>query len=71
MNTSVLKAMVKLYQKKGDSNILDDIEQGYLTDNTARSGREVLWYVDEGNNIAMYIDTLEFMSDEEIEKELL
>lgn len=68
----MLAAIKKLYEEIGfeDVDVLSDIEHDYLTENTCRNGRDVLWYIDEANNIAIYIDTLEFLTEEEIEKEL-
>ena len=44
----------------------------YLTENKARSGREVLWYLDQDEHeAAVYIDTGEKLTEEEIEKELI
>lgn len=68
----MLLAIVKLYELLGfdftDFNI--DIKYDYLTENIARNGRSVLWYIDETHNAAIYVDTLELLTDEEIEKEL-
>lgn len=43
-----------------------------LTCNLARNGREVLWYMDpdNGKSVSIYIDTLEELTEEEIEEEL-
>lgn len=69
-NTSVLKAMVKLYEElcMGDF-IIEDIQWNVLSENIGRSGRLVLWYNDNNSESAIYVDTLEFLTDEEIEKE--
>lgn len=66
----MLVALKKLYEEIGFENVLSDIENDYLTENSCRNGRDVLWYMDENNNVAIYIDTLEFLTEEEIEKEL-
>lgn len=44
-----------------------------LTRNMARNGREVLWYIDPDNGkcVSIYIDTLEELSEEEIEEQLV
>ena len=71
MNESVLLAIKKNYEKLGGQcDILNDIEHDYITENTCRNGRDVIWYADESNNIVIYIDTLDFLDDEEMEKEL-
>lgn len=68
---SVLAAIEKIYEEiPGEHDVLNDINHDYLTENTCRNGRNVLWYIDEANNIAIYIDTREFLTEEEIEKEL-
>jgi hypothetical protein len=51
--------------------VLNDLKHDYLTGNVTRNGREVLWYMDESLNVAIYVDTLEQLTDEEIEKELI
>lgn len=68
----VLAALKKLYDEIGfdEPHIYDDIENDYVTENKCRNGREVLWYTDESHNIAIYIDTLEFLSEEEIDEQL-
>ena len=73
MNESILKAIVKLYSvlELDGEGIMDDIKNGYITENDTRSGRTVLWYLDESRNVAIYIDTLEELTEEEKEKELL
>lgn len=69
---SSLKALKFLYQKFGIPNrdILFDIATGTLSENKARNGRDVLWYLDHKVNAAVYIDTLDVLSEDEIEKEL-
>lgn len=71
-NKSVLAALEKLY-KEGlnfiEYYVISDINDNVLTDNTGRSGRKVLWYNDNTNEAAIYIDTLEFLTNEEIEEE--
>ena len=71
-NNSVLAALEKLY-KEGlnfiEYYVISDINDNVLTDNTGRSGRKVLWYNDNTHEAAIYIDTLEFLTNEEIEEE--
>ena len=62
-------------------DILDEIDSsltpeeaeaaGYLTVNTARNGRDVVWYYDGINQIAYYIDTNDKLTDDEIEEQLV
>lgn len=67
---NVLAAITKLYKEIGFEDVLNDIEHDYLTENTCRNGRDVLWYIDENHNVAIYEDTLEFLTEEEIEEQL-
>ena len=69
----ILKSILIIYEKLNTEapDIIRDINNGYLTDHEARNGRPILWYMDETNNIAIYTDTLDILSNEEIEKELL
>lgn len=45
-------------------------ESDEITINTCRNGREVAWYLDESREMCIYIDTLEELTQEEIDKEL-
>ncbi len=67
------KAIKEIYNILGvnEPDIENDRKHDYLTDNVARNGRDILWYLDESNNIAIYVDTLERLTEEEIEKELM
>ena len=44
---------------------------GTLTENTARNGKAVLWYLDEHFEKAIYIENGEELTPEEIKKQLL
>lgn len=68
----MLQAIIELYKEIGfnSPDVLKDYDNDNLTIHKARNGREVLWYVDESHNAAIYIDSLEFLSEDEIEKEL-
>lgn len=71
MNKSVLAAIKELYSLiETEENIINDIEHDYLTENTARNGREVLWYDDGRISKAIYIDTLEELTECDIYNEL-
>lgn len=67
----MLKALIKLYQELGTDNIIDDYKNEYLQEHTARNGNTVLWYIDELHNIAIYTDSAEFLSEKEIEEQLM
>lgn len=52
--------------------IVDMIEYAdNLTINTGRNGQKYAWYVDDNHDVCMNIDTLEIVSEEEIEEQLL
>ena len=40
----------------------------YLTENTGRDGNTYLWYTDKNQNIAINVETLETLSQEQIEE---
>ncbi|MCR5837170.1 MAG: hypothetical protein K6G88_11740 [Lachnospiraceae bacterium] len=67
-----LEVIRKLYEELGfdEPDIVSDISNNYLTEHTARNGKDVLWYVDESHNAAIYVDSEEFLSETEINKEL-
>lgn len=50
--------------------LINDATSNYLTINTARNGRDVLWYLYNDSNYGIYLDTLEYLTEEEIENEL-
>ena len=68
-----------IYMLKQD--ILDEIDSnltpeeaeaaGYLTVNTARNGRDTVWYYDGINQVAYYIDNNDKLTDDEIEEQLM
>lgn len=75
INTSILVAYAKVYDELGYgrpdlTQMIEDQRCDRLTENTTRSGRDVVWYLDENHNVCVYIDTLEVLTDEEIEREL-
>ena len=48
------------------------IDDNSITINTARSGRDVAWIIIEDNyEVAVYVDTLDILSDDDIQRELL
>lgn len=68
----MLEAIKRLYNELGVENpdIIADYDHDYISINKCRNGRDCVWYLDESKEACIYIDTLEFMTDEEIEKEL-
>lgn len=75
---AAIKAIAVALQLKDDDAkekydyILEWENENTLTQNTARNGRPVMWYLDgDGYEAAVYIDTLETLTQEEIEKELM
>ena len=69
----MLEALKKLYEKLELNNpdILSDYDNDYLSEHTARNGSNVLWYLDEGHEAAIYVDSCELLTHEEIETELM
>lgn len=59
-----------MYKEVNLEMVFNDMEHDYLSECIARNGREVLWYMDESNSVAIYKDTLEELTEEEIEEEL-
>lgn len=52
-------------------DVVYNLSKNYFTVNTARSGRDVVWYMDATNEVCMYVDSHEVLNDKEIEDELL
>lgn len=71
MKNQELKAIEKLYESIGMEFHHEDYDRDFLTVNVCRNGREVYYYMDERISKAIYIDSLELLTDEEIEKELV
>lgn len=69
-----MDAVKEIYDELGlnttQEGVENDYRHDYLTLNTARNGRDVLWYMDSLDNVAIYVDTLVFLNEEEIEKQL-
>ena len=68
------RAMVKLLDIAGleaDGDWERLFKDGSLTINTARNGRDVAWLLTENQNMAIYVDDLQALSEEEIESELM
>ena len=48
------------------------IDDNSITINTAWSGRAVVWIIiDDIKEVALYVDTLDILSDEDVKRELL
>ena len=66
------EAMVKLLDIAGIESDIETMQRDdSLTINTARNGRDVAWMLTENQNIAVYVDSLQELSEEEIERELM
>lgn len=73
-NNSFLEALTVLYSRldlADDDNVIASIENDCLTSHKGRSGRDILWYLDATQNVAIYVDSLTFLTDEELDNELL
>lgn len=73
----LIRAIFKLYDEMGYStdellisSIISDFENDYLTVNTTRDGREVLWYIDSTHEACVVIETGEVLTPEEVEDQL-
>ena len=68
-----LQLVYSTHYETGDilDAIAEDYGNGYLTVNNCRSGRSVLWYMDNNRNECYYLDNCEQLSMEEIENELM
>ena len=69
------KAMVKLLDIAGIESDIETMQRfvkdDSLTINTARNGRDAAWMLTETQNIAVYVDSLQQLTEEEIERELI
>ena len=72
INVDKIKAINKVYNLLGieDPDIVNDFENYYITEHETPDGRAVIWYLDDSQECAVYVDTLEELSKEEILKEL-
>lgn len=55
---------------ENEETLCEWYENGTVSINTARNGRTVAWVLLENAEKALYIDTLEELTEEEIESEL-
>jgi len=65
-----LKALELADIEATDERITHYEDCDYLTINTGRNGRDYAWYADESHNIAVDIETLEVLTNQEIDKYL-
>ena len=60
------------YDSQNPEFIQTLIDDDSITINTARSGRAVAWIIiDDIKEVALYVDTLDILSDDDIQRELL
>lgn len=60
------------YDSQNPEFIQTLIDDDSITINTARSGRAVAWIIiDDIKEAALYVDTLDILSDEDVKRELL
>lgn len=63
---------IDYYDSKNPEFIQTLIDDDSITINTARSGRTVVWIIiDDIKEVALYVDTLDILSDDDIQRELL
>ena len=69
------EAMVKLLDIAGIESDIETmkrfVKDDSLTINTVRNSRDVAWLLTENQNIAVYVDDLQELTEEEIERELM
>ena len=78
LNETEKRAIIKglehidYYDSKHPEFIQTLIDDNSITINTARSGRNVVWIIiDDIKEVALYIDALDILSDDDIQRELL
>lgn len=63
---------IEYYDSQNPDFIQILIDDNSITVNTARSGRTVIWIIiDDIKEVALYVDTLDILSVEDIKRELL
>ena len=74
-NFAEKEAMVKLLDIAGIESDIETrnrfVKDDSLTINTLRNSRNVAWLLTENQNIAVYVDDLQELTEEEIERELM
>ena len=78
LNETEKRAIIKglehidYYDSQNPEFIQTLIDDDSITTNTARSGRAVVWIIiDDIKEVALYVDTLDILSDDDIQRELL
>lgn len=78
LNETEKRAIIKglehigYYDSQNPEFIQTLIDDDSITINTARSGRDVAWIIiDDIKEVALYVDTLDILSDDDIQRELL
>lgn len=63
---------IDYYDSQNPEFIQTLIDDDSITINTARSGRAVVWIIiDDIKEVALYVDTLDILSVEDVKRELL
>ena len=63
---------IDYYDSQNPELIQTLIDDDSITINTARSGRAVVWIIiDDIKEVTLYVDTLDILSDDDIQRELL
>ena len=71
---AIIKGLERIdyYDSQNPEFIQTLIDDDSITINTARSGRTVVWIIIDGiKEVALYVDTLDILSDEDVKRELL
>ena len=78
LNETEKRAIIKglehidYYDSQNPEFIQTLIDDDSITINTARGGRAVVWIIiDDIKEVALYVDTLDILSDDDIQRELL
>jgi hypothetical protein len=53
----------------GLMSVINNLKHDYLTVNNGRDGAEYIWYMDEGNNIILKLDTMSVVVDNSNKKD--
>lgn len=65
-NDKEIKAMNKAFEYAGTLETIEEaISDDSLTLNKGRDGKKYAWYLTEGSNVAVEVETLNIITDEE------